>query len=97
MQSRENYRQVIQLSQEKLLELIQQYNSTDRTIIRKNLKMLMIKKDFTIEDMVNMGYNKNTVYSWTKPSQSNIPMIEDALKLAIQFNFDITDLLKEIE
>jgi len=82
------------MNQVELLELVNKYNSIDRQTIRNNLRLLMNEKNFTSSDMVAIGYNRNTVYSWTKPNVNNIPMFEDALKLAIQFKFDITDLLK---
>lgn len=78
----------------KMLELINEYNNIDRQIIKKNLKRIMGKCDIKPGDIMNLGYEKNNIYAWTNLTANNIPMFNQALHLAVCFNFDINELLK---
>lgn len=83
-------------NQIELLELVKQYNSTDRLIIKKNLKICMIKYSFTLKDIIEkLEQPKSKVYSWTNMTNSNIPKFEDMLNIAIQFDFDVKELIEE--
>ena len=56
------------------------------------IKKLSIKNKQVIEDT---GYSPYKVNSWFAISSPNIPTFEDALMLAVRYNFDIEDLIKE--
>lgn len=83
--------------QAEILELIKEYNNTDRTVIKANLKRLMSEYNIKAGDIISLGYAKNNVYCWTTKSSPNIPMFEQALTIAITFNFDLKEFLQNIE
>lgn len=82
------------INQKEMLELIEQYNSTDRKIIKNNLKRVMKKYKFRPKDIMQLGISKSNVYTWGNVSTDNIPMIDQSLKIAITFGFDVRELLK---
>lgn len=86
----------MQYTQAEFLEIMQRYNSIDRKIITINLatvyKKFGLKNKTIIEDT---GYSSYKVNSWTALSSPNIPTFEDALMLAVKYNFDIIDLIRE--
>jgi hypothetical protein len=83
-------------NQAEILELINQYNSTDRKLIKLNYKR--IQNDFNImpKQIMELGYAKNNTYSWSTKSSPNIPMFDQALTIAVAFDFSIEEFLKEI-
>ncbi len=83
-------------NQAEILELINQYNSTDRKLIKLNYKRIL--NDFNImpKQIMELGYAKNNTYSWSTKSSPNIPMLDQALTIACAFNFDVQEFLKEI-
>lgn len=68
----------------------------DRKNIKINLIMIFkkagIKNKQIIEDT---GYTQYKVNSWFALSTQNIPTFEDALMLAVRYNFDIKELIKD--
>lgn len=85
---------MIQYTQAEFLQLIQRYNSTDRKIIKTNLKRIMNIQGIKPADIIALGFNTRNVYAWTNRSTSNIPLFEQALNIAVNFNFSITEFLK---
>lgn len=81
-------------TQEEILSLIINYNNTDRTIIKDNLKRIMSNHNIKPADIMSLGYATNNVYSWTSKASPNIPMFDQALTVAVSFGFDIEELLK---
>lgn len=77
-----------------MLKLITDYNSTDRKVIKDNLKRIMWEKSIKPADIISLGFGKNNVYQWTNSNANNIPMFEQALLIAVNHNFDITELIK---
>jgi hypothetical protein len=77
-----------------MLKLISDYNSTDRKVIKENLKRIMWEKSIKPSDIMSLGFGKNNVYQWTNSNANNIPMFEQALTIAVHFNFYIKDLIK---
>jgi len=69
--------------------LIKDYNSTDRAIIKANLKRLMIDYNIKSADIIQIGYKPNNVYAWTNKGGNNIPMFDQALSIAVKFDFDV--------
>ena len=86
----------VQYTQDEFLKIMQKYNSMDRKTITINLstvyKKLAIKAKDIIEDL---QYSSYKVHSWTAISSPNIPTFEDALLLAVKYNFDIKELIKD--
>ena len=83
-------------TQQEFLNIIRKYNGMDRRNLTINLstiaKKLGIKNKQVIEDTQYSSYKVN---SWFALSSPNIPTFEDALMLAVKYNFDIKDLIKE--
>lgn len=83
-------------SQKEFLEIINKYNSTDRKNIKINL--IMITKKMGIKNkqvMEDTGYTSSKVNGWFALSSPNIPTFEDALMLAVKYDFDIKELITE--
>ena len=77
------------MTQAEILQMMQQYNDTVRNIIKANLKRLMIDYNIKAGDIISLGYKPNNVYAWTNKSGNNIPMFEQALSIAVNFDFDV--------
>lgn len=86
----------MQYTQQEFLNIISKYNNMERRNIKINLLMILkkagIKNKQIIEDT---GYTQYKVNSWFALSTQNIPIFEDALMLAVKYNFDIKELIKE--
>ena len=80
-----------------VLRLISVYNNTDRKIIKNNLKRMMKQRGFKLQDIVDIGYNRHNAAAWTNKACNNIPMLDQALDLSVNFCFKIDEFLKEIE
>ena len=85
---------MMQYTQAEFLQLLQQYNSTDRKVIKANLKRIMDIYGIKPADIIALGYSSRNVYAWTNRSTSNIPLFEQALNIAVKFNFSITEFIK---
>lgn len=85
---------MIQYTQAEFLQIIKQYNSTDRKIIKTNLKRIMNIQGIKPADIISLGYSPRNVYAWTNKSTNNIPLFEQALNIAVHFDFNITEFLK---
>jgi len=84
----------MEYTQAEFLQLIQQYNNTDRRIIKTNLKRIMNVYNIKPADITALGYSPRNVYAWTNKSTKNIPLFEQALNIAVHFDFNITEFLK---
>ena len=85
---------MIQYTQVEFLNIIKQYSSTDRSIIKANLKRIMDIYGIKPADIISLGYSPRNVYAWTNKSTKNIPLFEQALNIAVKFNFSITEFIK---
>ncbi|MDD2627787.1 MAG: hypothetical protein PHD20_02755 [Clostridia bacterium] len=83
-------------NQAEILELINQYNSTDRKLIKLNYKRILEQYSIMPKEIMELGYQKNNVYSWSTKSSPNIPMFDQALTISVAFNFPVEEFLKEI-
>jgi hypothetical protein len=84
-------------TQEQLLEIIKTYNNTDRQTIKKNLKILKIKYNFSNADITSeLGHKPEKVRGWFSVSNPYIPTFEDALSLAVKYGFDITEMVDKV-
>jgi hypothetical protein len=84
----------MEYTQAEFLQIIQQYNSTDRRVIKTNLKRIMNIYNIKPADITALGYTSRNVYAWTNKSTKNIPLFEQALRISTRFNFNITEFLK---
>lgn len=81
-------------TQAEFLNIIKQYSSTDRKVIKTNLKRIMDVYGIKPADIISLGYSPRNVYAWTNKSTNNIPLFNQALKMAVKFNFSITEFIK---
>lgn len=86
----------MQHTQAEFLNIIHQYQNSDRNIIKANLRRLMDKYNIRASDIIKIGYKANNVYSWTNQTSNNIPLFDQALSIATTFNFSIEEFLKNI-
>lgn len=84
----------MEYTQAEFLQIIKQYNSTDRRVIKTNLKRIMNIYGIKPADIAALGYTSRNVYAWTNKSTKNIPLFEQALRISTRFNFNITEFLK---
>lgn len=86
----------MQYTQKDFLEIISRYNNMNRKDIKVNLLMVFKKKGIKNKQiMEETEYTSSKVNSWFAFSSNNIPTFEDALMLAVKYDFDIQDLIKE--
>ena len=83
-------------SQREFLNLINQYNSVDRKVIKTNLKRILVEQGIKPKQIIELGYTSPNVYSWLAPTANNIPLLDQALTISVEFNFDVQEFLKEI-
>ena len=86
----------MQYTQEEFLGIINKYNNAERKDIKINLLMIFKKKSIKNKQiMEDTNYTQHKVNSWFAFSSPNIPTFEDALMLAVKYDFDIQELIKE--
>lgn len=86
----------MQYTQQDFLNIISKYNNADRKNIKINLLMVFKKKGIKNKQIIEeTEYTQYKVNSWFALSSPNIPTFEDALMLAIKYDFDIQELIKE--
>lgn len=83
-------------TQKELLDIIKTYNNMDRRLITINLSIIFKKNGIKNKKVIqDTKYSSYKVNSWFALSSPNIPTFEDALMLAVKYNFDIKELIKE--
>jgi len=86
-------------TQSEMLNLINSYNIKDQTTretIKKNYIRILDEFNIQPKEIMELGYAKNNVYSWSTKASPNVPMFDQALTIACAFDFDIREFLKEI-
>jgi hypothetical protein len=83
-------------SQDEMLELINNYNSIDRKIIKANFKRILKEFNITPKDIMELNFSSSNVYAWGTTCNKNIPMFDQGLAIACTFGFCIEEFLKEI-
>ena len=87
---------IVKYTQEELLNIIDKYNKMDRKNIKLNLLMITKRKGIKNKQIINdTGYTPYKVNSWFTFSVENIPTFNDALMLAVKYNFDVKEFIKE--
>ena len=83
-------------TQQEFLDIINKYNSMDRKDIKINLLMVIKKSGVKNKQiMEDTGFTSSKVNSWFALSNQSIPTFDDALMLAVRYDFDIKELIKE--
>lgn len=86
----------MQYTQQEFLDIINKYNNADRKDIKINLLTVFKKKGIKNKQIIeNTEYTSYKVNSWFAFSSPNIPTFEDALMLAVKYDFDIRELVKQ--
>ena len=86
----------MQYTQEEFLNIINKYNNVDRKDVKINLIMIFKRKGIKNKQIIEeTEYTTYKVNSWFAFSSPNIPTFEDALMLAVKYDFDIQELIKE--
>ena len=86
----------MQYTQQEFLDIINKYNNADRKDVKINLLMIFKKKEIKNKQIIeDTEYTPYKVNSWFAFSSPNIPTFEDALMLAVKYDFDIQELIKE--
>jgi len=79
-------------TQSEMLNLINSYNIKDQTTretIKKNYIRILDEFNIQPKEIMELGYAKNNVYSWSTKASPNVPMFDQALTIACAFDFDI--------
>lgn len=83
-------------TQQEFLDIINKYNNMDRKNIKINLLMIFKKMGIKNKQIIEeTEYTPYKVNSWFAFSSTNVPTLEDALMLAVKYDFDIKELIKE--
>ena len=87
----------MQYTQQEFLDIISRYNDIDRKDIKINLLTIFKKKGIKNKQIIEeTEYTTYKVNSWFAFSSPNVPTFEDALMLAVKYDFDIQELIKEL-
>lgn len=83
-------------TQYEFLSIINKYNNADRKDIKINLLTIFKKRGIKNKQIIEeTEYTPYKVNSWFAFSSPNVPTFEDALMLAVKYEFDIQELIKE--
>lgn len=87
----------MQYTQSEFLSIINKYNNADRKDIKINLLTIFKKRGIKNKQIIEeTEYTPYKVNSWFAFSSPNVPTFEDALMLAVKYEFDIQELIKEV-
>ena len=82
---------------ESIIKIADQYNNTDKNIIKNNIIKLINESEYNRDSKKladNLGVSIQTVYSYRKINEGNIPDFVTALKLVNELNIKINDLME---
>ena len=83
-------------TQKEFLEILNEYNNMDRKDVTINLSIIIKRLGLKNKQIIkDTGFSPSKVNSWFAVSSPNIPTFEDALMLAVKYNFDIKELTKK--
>jgi len=80
-----------------IIKISEQYNNTDKNIIKNNIIKLINESEYNRDSKKladNLGVSIQTVYSYRKINEGNIPDFVTALKLVNELNIKINDLME---
>ena len=82
-------------TQKEFLSIIDEYNKADRRDITMNLSIILKRKGIKNKQVIeDTKYTPYKVNSWFAISSLNVPTFEDALMLAVLYDFDIKELIE---
>jgi len=82
---------------ESIIKIGEQYNNTDKNIIKNNIIKLINESEYNRDSKKladNLGVSIQTIYSYRKINEGNIPDFVTALKLVNELNIKINDLME---
>lgn len=80
--------------QKETLDLVEKYNNLDHKIIKENLFKIVKREKIKRMDIINdLNFQKEKVGGWFNRANPNVPTLQDALRLAIMYGFNIEDLV----
>lgn len=80
-----------------IIKIAEQYNNTDKDVIKNNISKLIQESEYNRDSKKladKLGVSIQTVYSYRKINDGNIPDFVTALKLANELNIKINDLME---
>ena len=80
-----------------IIKISEQYNNTDKNIIKNNIIKLINESEYNRDSKKladKLGVSIQTVYSYRKINEGNIPDFVTALKLVNELNIKIYDLME---
>lgn len=86
-----------QYTQKEIEDLIEQYNSTDKTVIKRNTQRILqkAKELYSYNEIaIKNGLSEQTLYQYNKDYVTNYPNFSTALKIANFLGIDITEFIK---
>jgi len=81
-----------------IIKIADQYNNTDKDIIKNNIINYINESEYNRDSQKladKIGVSIQTVYSYRKQEQGNIPDFVTALKLVNELNIKINDLMED--
>ncbi len=81
-----------------IIKISEQYNNTDKNIIKNNIIKLINESEYNRDSKKladKIGVSIQTVYSYRKINEGNIPDFVTALKLVNELNIKINDLIND--
>lgn len=86
----------MEYTQKDFLNIINKYNTANRTDIKINMLTIFKKKGIKNKQIIEeTEYTPYKVNSWFAFSSPNVPTFEDALMLAVKYDFNIKELIKK--
>lgn len=82
---------------ESIIKIADQYNDTDKNIIKNNIIKLINESEYNRDSKKladKIGVSIQTIYSYRKINEGNIPDFVTALKLVNELNIKINDLME---
>jgi len=83
-----------------IIKIAEQYNNTDKNVIKNNIIKLINESEYNRDSKKladNLGVSIQTIYSYRKINEGNIPDFITALKLVNELNIKINDLMEGLK
>jgi DNA-binding XRE family transcriptional regulator len=80
-----------------IIKIAEQYNNTDKNVIKNNIIKLINESEYNRDSKKladKIGVSIQTIYSYRKMNEGNIPDFVTALKLVNELNIKINDLME---
>jgi DNA-binding XRE family transcriptional regulator len=80
-----------------IIKIADKYNNTDKNIIKNNIIKYIDESDYKRSSQIladRIGISVQTIYSYRKINNGNVPDFITALKLTSELNIKINDLME---